>query len=403
MVIFNNNLFKRDNKNKIRHVELFLNEHSDYVKGEIFFSITGKTGLYQGKMISRPLVTIEKGKVKRTTTEQAILQYNSLVTSYLDKGYKKAEDLGITNILDSIEVENKVPKQNTDNRGNLKPMLALSWEGVKDEIINKHWLASAKLDGARCLMYYDKEKDIIYTSSRGGKDYDIPTTYIRNFNLLHTFFKNNPDVILDGELYIHGKPLSYISGIVRLQDLCEKHQELRYYVYDIVDETKTFTERLKILNNFNLLLNINSILPNYIIIVEHRNVYNRGEIIKLHDAFVADGYEGLVIRDPEQTYKCGARDKRMLKVKMFQDDEFKIIGITDGLREEDFVFNMETKEGYSFEAKPMGDRALKKWYRDNIDQIIGKIATVKYFGYTSTDKPVPNLPVMKALRDKIDM
>lgn len=93
----------------------------------------------------------------------------------------------------------------------------------------------------------------------------------------------------------------------------------------------------------------------------------------------------------------------MLKVKMFQDDEFKIIGITDGLREEDFVFNMETKEGYSFEAKPMGDRALKKWYRDNIDQIIGKIATVKYFGYTSTDKPVPNLPVMKALRDKIDM
>lgn len=403
MIGFRDNLFRRDNKNKIRHVELFLNEHSDYVKGEIFFSITGKTGLYQGKMIPRPLVVIEKGKVKRTTTEQAILQYNSLVTSYLDKGYKKAEDLGITNILDSIEVESKVPEQNTDNRGNLKPMLALSWEGVKDEVINKHWLASSKLDGVRCLMYYDKEKDIIYTSSRGGKDYDVPTTYIRDFNFLHTFFKDHPDVILDGELYIHGKPLSYISGIVRLQDLCEKHQELRYYIYDVVDETKTFVERLKILNEFKLLLKLNSILPNYTVVIDHYNVYNRDEIVKLHDVFVSEGYEGLVIRDPDQVYKCGARDKRMLKVKMFQDDEFKIVGITDGLREEDFVFNMETKEGYPFEAKPMGDRTLKKWYRDNIDQIIGKMATVKYFGYTATDKPVPNLPIFKSLRDKIDM
>lgn len=147
MVIFNNNLFRRDNKNKIRHVELFLNEHSDYVKGETFYSITGKTGLYQGKMIPRPLITIDKGKVKRTPLEQATLQYNSLITSYLDKGYKDAQDLSIVNILDSIEVESKVPEQNTDNRGNLKPMLALSWEGVKDEIINKHWLASTKLDG----------------------------------------------------------------------------------------------------------------------------------------------------------------------------------------------------------------------------------------------------------------
>lgn len=41
--------------------------------------------------------------------------------------------------------------------------------------------------------------------------------------------------------------------------------------------------------------------------------------------------------------------------------------------------------------------------RDNIDQIIGIIATVKYFSYTTTDKPVPNLPVIKSLRDKIDM
>lgn len=125
MNIHSNNLFKRDNNNKIRHVELHLDEYTD-CNGDVFYSITGKTGLYLGKMVPRPLVTIDQGKVKRTVKEQAQLQYNSLINSYLDKGYKKSEDLSITDITSSIEVENKVPKQNTDSKGNLKPMLALS-------------------------------------------------------------------------------------------------------------------------------------------------------------------------------------------------------------------------------------------------------------------------------------
>ena len=48
-------------------------------------------------------------------------------------------------------------------------------------------------------MYY-KDKEV-YTSSRGGKDYDTPTTYIRKNTFLNQFFSNNPNVILDGELY----------------------------------------------------------------------------------------------------------------------------------------------------------------------------------------------------------
>ena len=35
-------------------------------------------------------------------------------------------------------------------------------------------------------MYY-KDKEV-YTSSRGGKDYDTPTTYIRKNTFLNQFF-----------------------------------------------------------------------------------------------------------------------------------------------------------------------------------------------------------------------
>ena len=125
MIIQSHNLFKRDNKDKIRHVQIYLNEHKT-VDNEVFYSITGKTGIYNGTMTSRPLVTIDQGKVKRTVKEQAKLQYNSLLSSYLDKGYKTSEDIGIIDCTDKDDVENKVPKLNTDQHGNLKPMLALS-------------------------------------------------------------------------------------------------------------------------------------------------------------------------------------------------------------------------------------------------------------------------------------
>lgn len=399
MNIHSNNLFKRDNNDKIRHIELYLDEYTDCT-GDIFYSITGKTGLYLGKMVPRPLVTIDQGKVKRTVKEQAQLQYNSLINSYLDKGYKKPEDLNIADINNSVEVESKVPKQNTDDKGNLKPMLALSIDDLpksKLSILNNKWLASKKIDGVRALLF--KKDGVIQTSSRGGKDYNIAAYYIINDPFVIHLFNLHPDYILDGEIYIHGKPLNYISGLCRLKALDPQHKQLTFQCYDIVREDLSFTQRKNILDSIEHDKPIDSRLE----IICHTEVQGKESIIKLHNKYVADGYEGLVIRDPNEKYKCGARDKRMLKVKMFQDAEFEIAGMTEGLREEDFVFNLKTKEGYTFEAKPMGDRALKQWYRENINNIIGKFATVKYFGYTTTDKPVPNLPVMKALRDEIDM
>jgi len=52
-------------------------------------------------------------------------------------------------------------------------------------------------------MLYYKDGNI-YTSSRGGKDYNIAATYIREDAYLQNLFKENPDLILDGELYKHG-------------------------------------------------------------------------------------------------------------------------------------------------------------------------------------------------------
>ena len=381
-------LYKRDNKSKIRVVSLILTRYNT-PDGE-FYTITGESGQNGGKQVKRPLIRIEFGRAARTIEQQAILEYNSIINNYLDKGYKTQEQLGIVDINDAIEVESKVPNINLDQNGALKPMLAKHYKDIPNFDWDKSYYASIKLDGTRSTIFMRNGK--IVTSSRGGKNYDIPATYILNDPCVKAIFELYPDIILDGELYIHGKPLSYISGLCRLKELDPKHDELRFYCYDIVDESKTFIDRLEIIKS----LPIDPL--SRLKIVEHYPLSGKEDIMNKHNQAIQDGYEGLILRDPLKTYKCGSRD-RMFKVKEFTDDEFKILGIVDGLRDEDMCFLMETKEGYVFKAKPVGDRKLKTWYKEHVNDLIGQMGTVKYFGYTTTDKPVPNLPIFKNVRN----
>lgn len=384
-------LFKRDANQKIRVVYLKLNEFND--SEGTFFAITGETGTYNGKLVKRPLITIDKGKSTRTVKEQALLQYNSIIKSYLDKGYKTSSELNIIDTQDSAEVAEKVPKINTDTKGVRKPMLAKSINDVKKLSWADTWYCSRKLDGVRCFIYL--KDNVIQTSSRGGGHYNVAAQHIITNPTIQQIFTMYPDIILDGELYIHGRPLSYISGLVRLETRDLRHNELEFHCYDIVEEGKLFKERYKILQT----LSTNNVFK----ICEHVQLSSEKEINTLHDKWVQDGYEGLVMRHENNKYQCGVRSSTMLKIKRFTDDEFKILGLVEGLRDEDMCFLLETKEGFEFKAKPIGDRALKQFYRDNIKTIIGELGKVKYFGYTTTDKPVPNLPVFIAIRYKSDI
>jgi hypothetical protein len=121
-------LYKRDNKSKVRVVTLILTNYN-LQDGE-FYTITGEGGLLGGKQVKRPTVTIDRGKVKRSIKEQAELEYDSLIKSYLDKGYKTSEQLNINDVNNIKEVNEKVPMENLDQNGAKKPMLAKNYRDV---------------------------------------------------------------------------------------------------------------------------------------------------------------------------------------------------------------------------------------------------------------------------------
>ena len=380
-----------DSKNKIRYVHIWTikTENDTYL-------IRRESGLLDGKKVQAPDIEISKGKVKRTIDEQVELEFNSNFKKYLDKGYKDVSEIPFDK-LTSDSCYEMLGTTKTDQNGALKPMLCKLLDKENKKLIEKEWYGSYKHDGVRMLVFMRDNE--VHTSSRGGGDYDIAATYIRQDPYIVKILKENPGLILDGELYKHGKPLSWISGLVRKETLEEDHKLLTYHCYDIVDESAMFKNRVERLNNFKKACPSDSKL----IIIEQRLIKGLDAIMAMHNEAVAAGYEGLVIKDPDKEYKCGARDNRALKIKEFQDAEFKILGIVEGLRDEDMCFLMETEDGTQFKAKPIGDRALKQQYRENINDIIGKMGTVKFFGWTNTEHPVPNLPSFRSIRDDNDI
>ena len=389
MVINSVYLVTRNARDKVQVVLAELSQEGNT------FIINRTTGQYQGTMTEQPELTIERGKAKRSVLEQAELQYNSIVSKYQDKGYKRLDSLTNKKFseLSAEEMNALVPTIKSDSNGNLKPMLAKSSNDCQTSILQKKMFCSRKLNGVRMMVKWDEKLGKPITISRGGKNYDVAATLI--IEQLTDYLSRHKDLILDGELYAHGHYLQEISGIARLETWEDRCEILEYWIYDIADDKRTFNNRYDDLIDLSLDIENN---PNYskIKVVEHVLTEGWEQIQRLHDKWVSEGFEGLVARKPDKVYGFGKRGSDMIKVKMYQDDEFEIIDYQDGLRPEDFTFVCQTKEGKQFTAKPIGDRELKAQYLENIDKIIGKKGIVKYFEISKDG--IPLQPVFQAVR-----
>ena len=391
----------RDSKGKIRVVEM----STDWCDEQHAFGIYRTTYQLNGKRTEQPAIFIKVGKAARTLREQVELEYKSNMKKYLDKGYKLLQD-NIENYSEE-QLHEIIGEVVTDASGFAKHMLAKQADKVKDSSIEKIkiWAVSRKIDGVRCSFYWKDGE--VKSASRGGGDYDYSTYQLRKHPLLKNILSAHPDWILDGELYKHGKSLQQISGAARMEKTAAGCDWLEYYLYDVMIPNVPFSERLKILETIAFELNLGfnperewennelriQIVPHEIVAGDNK----KDQIMELHNQYVAEGWEGCVARDVSKAYKYGGRGMEMVKFKMCQDAEFEITGISEGLRPEDMCFTLITVDGIEFKAKPMGSRELKEQYREDLDKLIGKMATVKYF-YLS-DEGTPLQPVLKAIRD----
>lgn len=238
--------------------------------------------------------------------------------------------------------------------------------------------------------------------------YDYSTTHITQHPLLIKLFTKNPKLILDGELYKHGKSLQQISGAARMEKNAYDCDWLEYYIYDLVNLDRLEMKakyRIQALTMLGKSLNLG--FDPYrewtkgelqVQLVPQVEVTGWDNIETLHNEYVSEGFEGLVIRDPDRPYKPNGRSNDMIKIKHYLDDTFKVVDYQLGVRgSEDMVFICEMENGVTFKAMPLGDRSVKDEYVKNFEEKYkNHLGDCKYFEFS--DDGVPCQPRFLAFR-----
>lgn len=364
-------LFTKDAGGKFRYavIECF-EEWNPLAKG---FVIQRSYGVVRGKNILSPTIVVDRPKQNRTWKEQYTLQFNSEVKKFLDKGYKEVD-----------RHPNEIPEEKLSEifgevkmriGSTVKPMLAKKESDIKNrKIFDKEWYISRKINGVRCLIYYDGK---VKTASRGATNYDLAICHIITHPLIEKFFKNHPDAILDGEIFKKNLSLNIISGICRSQKTVNDGKDLQFYWYDIVDLQAPFSKRWNTMQEWSKELQLSDFDPDkqfsdeelHIQFLPQEKISGWNNMKKLHDKWVQDGWEGAVIRLAESVYKPGARGNDWIKIKSYLDATYKVIGYELGLRgSEDMVFICEMEDGRTFKAMPIGNRATKEEYIRNFEK-----------------------------------
>lgn len=181
---------------------------------------------------------------------------------------------------------------------------------------------------------------------------------------------------------------------------------LEYWIYDcyFIDkpDMKALDRYLFLINNSNCLIysdiEDDNKLDCPVKILGHDYVSGWNDMIKLHDQYVNEGFEGACITDPNKPYKPGSRGNQLIKIKKYKSEDFKVIGYELGLRgSEDMTFICELEDGRTFKAMPVGDRETKAEYVENFDEkYLGHKVECTFFNYS--DEGIPTQPKARIFR-----
>ena len=205
------------------------------------------------------------------------------------------------------------------------------------------------------------------------------------------------DLILDGELYTNELTFQEIVGLVKKETLkqgdAEKQLKIKYHVYDIIDTTKTYEARMADLAKLFATHTFR-----HVVLVRTIRCASEAEMKTQHNTFVADGYEGIMLRSPQGLYKH-SRSADLLKYKEFFDAEYEVVGFKEGEGQEKgcVLWMCQTEKAQTFHCRPRGTREDRAELYQKGAEYVGKKLTVRY--QELTDEGLPRFPVGIAFRD----
>lgn len=338
------------------------------------------SGKKDGKIVISEWTDVEGKNIGRANEtlpyDQAKLEIEAKYKKQLETGYMEDE-------------------KDIDSTSYRSPMLAKNYNDYKDMLFKTDCkiFSQPKLDGIRCVV------DINGMWTRNGKKIVAAPHIWRSLSNIFMYYKA---AVFDGELYAD-KLNDNFNEIVSLvkkskptkEDFEKSRTAIQYHVYDMIHDgmsaNELFSARTKTLSFL-----VNKFEPEGVVLVPTSEVADQTSLDNLYETYLENGQEGQIVRvDAAYQHK---RTNFLLKRKEFQDAEFVIKGVFEGVGNRKGTvgwMEFETSEGKSFKSNVKGSHEYLAKLLAKKNTLIGKDATIKYFNLTPDG--IPRFPFVIAI------
>ena len=269
------------------------------------------------------------------------------------------------------------------------------------------WYLSRKLDGVRCLAFFDNFGNVTF-KSRSGKPFDTLGKVAQELEKLNLY-----NTVMDGEICIvdENGDEDFQSIIKEIKRKDHTIENPLFQIFDMISledfENKTSREKLsERLDNLHMVMERIENLK-YNKVLEQDLVTSWDMFESKMNLAVQSGWEGLMLRKDEK-YK-GKRSNDILKVKKFYDEEYIVVDlenspnrvIVNGVEVEEMMLKNVIIEhkGHRVQVGSGFTIDERRNFFQNPDKILGKTITVQYFEETTNQNGTHSLrfPVVKAV------
>lgn len=365
-------LYSTDSSDRVRVWQCYV---SFDVDSETLLSASGiytQDGLQDGKM---------KNPVFKASKEMNIGRSN----------YMSAEDYAHEMVRQEVSKKLKsnyfYSVQEAQTQKIFLPMLAHKFKDY-EKTLEYPIYSQPKLDGARCNIYWSEKENKVVMVSRTGKEY-LSCPHI--LHELISICEKHKNIVFDGEIYNHDLKHEFekLMSLCRKskpskEDLLESSEKLEYHIYDIYDKdypelsyNERSTKLSKLFSSFEF---------SKIKFVPDTLCKDKETLDRMEEIALENGYEGLMVRIPNSIYKVDGRSKDLLKRKNFLDAEFVILNLLEGegqWKDCCKALLVQLPNGNQCKVGIDGSLDVNKERWLNRSNLIGKLATVRYFRYTN--------------------
>ena len=224
--------------------------------------------------------------------------------------------------------------------------------------------------------------------SRGNKEILKECVAHIQTELLHL----PPGLPLDGELMLPDNQLLQKTMTAIKEFKPELTPSLIYWVYDLADPNRPFSERYRSLREL-----LPQDLP-HVKLVPTITIQKPEEVTAHHQAWVKAGFEGSMVRFDYGGYEPGHRSVQLQKIKDYQDSEFEVLDIIQGKGRDlgAAIFVCKATDTKTFTCVPEcadhgGMQHRRELYANRADILAKRVyLTVRYQELSAAGIPIGN-------------